>query len=415
MNLQHILPTFNKKHIPIILIIIFSLCLHLLFLIVNPADPTPRDAGKYEKMAFQIINESIYGYNSEKPNAYVTPSHPFYLVVVFKISEWVNLNHETLTQIVNMVLSIGTILLAYLIPKRLFKKELIALLSALLLATYISPLHYFRTFLTETPATFMFYLSIFIFIIALEKKKYRWHILFGILASLMIMWRSSPAPLLLFAAIIVFIKVGFKQAIQIGLLWCIGPLLIILPWVIRNFGIYGKAHVFSNHAGNPMLAGTNPYYLEDFQKDIMSVVRERDIPQKEYAIMRIKEGFKTQFELYFSWFTLGKTMWLFNSPANISTYNSVIDPAIRKLMYIHHFFIVLGGFLTGFLALKHKRALCIFLVLLGYIAISNMFLPTTRYGFVAIPLLCILVSYGVVTFIEFLLGLIKRKKVTPTS
>ena len=48
-----------------------------------------RDAALYAKMAWQLINDGVYGYNSEGSNAYVTYGHPLYLTILFKIADFV--------------------------------------------------------------------------------------------------------------------------------------------------------------------------------------------------------------------------------------------------------------------------------------------------------------------------------------
>ena len=122
----------------------------------------------------------------------------------------------------NLVLNMGIVILTYAISLRLFNKKWVAIIASVLYMTHIAPLHYFRTALTEIPTIFMFLLTIWLFLMALKKDKYRYHVIFGIVAALLLMFRATPAPMLLFAWFIVIGQKGFKEAVKIGFIWCRG-------------------------------------------------------------------------------------------------------------------------------------------------------------------------------------------------
>ncbi|MFC3886483.1 ArnT family glycosyltransferase [Bacillus songklensis] len=399
-----------KKGLPIILVLLLSFSLHLFFLIEHPGYFSlhgSRDAQKYDEMAHRLIEKGIYAYNAEESNAYVTPSHPFYLTGIILLADAVSVDYMTLVRLFNMVLSMATVWLIYAIPKRLFQNERIGILSALLYGTYLAPLHYFRSMLTETPSIFMFMLSIYIFIVAIQTKSTKLHILFGFAASITIMFRPTPAPMLLFAWAIVIYQTGFKNAIKIGLLWWIGPLFIILPWSIRNLIVLGAPYIFSSHSGNPMLLGTNPYYMMP-EETLLAKWRETGMEQREYAIVRIIDGLRYQFALWFSWFTLGKTIWMFQQPEPIGNYQEFLAAPARLYVYLDHFFVVFSSFITGFVFRKHKPLLCLFIIFISYVALSNMFLPLTRYGSFIFPVMCIIGSYGAVVTVQKLMRFKKK-------
>ncbi|WP_078414364.1 ArnT family glycosyltransferase [Priestia abyssalis] len=406
-------PLFMKKHLPIILVLLLSFLLHILFLVEHPGYFNlhgSRDAQKYDEMAHRLIEEGIYAYNSEESNAYVTPAHPLYLTGIILLADVISIDYMVLVRLFNMVLSITTVWLVYAIPKRLFEMETISILSALLYGTYLAPLHYFRSMLTETPSIFMFMFSIYIFIAAIQTKSTKLHVLFGFTASIAIMFRPTPAPMLLFAWAIVIYQTGFKNAMKVGLIWWIGPLFIIFPWSIRNLIVLGAPYIFSSHSGNPMLLGTNPYYLIP-EETLAAKWREIGIEQREYAIIRIIDGFRYQFALWFSWFTLGKTIWMFQQPEPIGNYYKFLITPAKWYIYLNHFFVVFSSFITGLIFRKHKPLFCLFIILVSYLAISNVFLPLTRYGSFIFPVMCIIGSYGAVVIAQKLVQL-KRKIVS---
>jgi 4-amino-4-deoxy-L-arabinose transferase-like glycosyltransferase len=370
-----------------------------------------RDASLYAKMAWQLINEGIYGYNSEEPNAYVTPGQPFYLVAIFKVAEWMQTNHVMLARLSNMILNILTVVLIYTISIKLFKKQTIGLVASLLYCTHIAPYHYFRTTLTETPSIFLFLLSIWIFLLALETGKYRYHVLFGIVASIMLMFRPTPAPILLLAWAIVLLRQGFREGVKIGFIWTIGPLVIMLPWVIRNILLFDHMYLFSSHSGDPLLAGTNPFHMEDYPT-IVQTARDLGVSFQEHGWTRIKQGFQENFPLYFAWFTVGKTIWLFIDPTGIpdglGPYQETFPEFLSTFFIYQNAFLAIFGLLFAYLFRKHKPFMALSLVVLIYIVFSNIFLTIPRYGLIIMPILAIITGYGLSFLIEQITGKVKK-------
>ena len=407
-----------KKHSIIMAILLLYLGVNLLFLIIHPGSifnfPErfgdqisiygSRDASLYAKMAWQVIHEGIYGYNADYSNAYVTPGQPFYLIGIFKVAEFFHTNHVMLYRLANMVLNLGIVTLTYMISLRLFRNKWVGIIAAILYCTHIAPLHYFRAALTEMPSIFLFLLSIYIFIIALDKKTYRYHILFGLIASILLMFRATPAPMLLFAWLLVLARSGFKEGVKIGLIWCIGPLLIMAPWVARNISLFDQAYLFSSHAGSPLLGGTSPYFLED-QGQLVQEAKSKGMSLEEFGKYRIKEGFKENFPLFFSWFTVGKTMWLFmdqsGNPDGLGPYANSFPTWVKTFFKYQNIFIAFSGLVFAFALRKHKPLIYLSSVILIYIVFSNIFLTIPRYGLLIMPVLAIISSYGLLNLFSW--------------
>ncbi|MGE8080457.1 ArnT family glycosyltransferase [Peribacillus loiseleuriae] len=404
-----------KSHKWFVIILIAYLLVNILFFIKHPGsifnEPErfgegistygSRDAYLYTKMAWQIINEGIYGYNTTESNAYVTPGQPFYLVAIIKIAQLFDTNHVMLYRLSNMMLNIGVLSLIYLISWSLFKKRSISIIASLIYATHISPLHMFRAALTEIPTLFLFMLTIYLFIIALKKDKVYLYALFGIIACCTLMFRATPAPLLLLAWGIVIYTFGFKKAVKIGFIWCIGPLVIIAPWVIRNLIVLHEFILFSSHAGGPLLAGMNAFQLQDFSI-LLNKTKELGITQEEYAKLLFKEGFSKDIPLYFSWFTVGKTLWLFMSPDGnpdgLGPLHGYLPEYLLSIYKWQNIVTAFGALLFAFLLRKQRIINMLCLAVLIYIVFSNMFLTLPRYGFIIYPILAIIFGYGIVHF-----------------
>lgn len=422
---QGVIP-FLKRHVIIIALLVVYAFLNMYLLYTHPGsiynDPDyfgeeistygSRDAALYAKMAWQLLDDGIYGYEYDpevagKPNAYVTYGQPFYLALIFKTAEIFNTNHLMLYRLANMALNLGAVILIYSLAYRLFRNKWIGNIAALLYMTHIAPLHYFRAALTEIPSIFLILLSTYIFFIALDKKDVKWHTLFGIIASLLLMFRASPAPILLFAWFLVVSRYGWKDGIKTGFIWCIGPLLVMGPWVARNFIQFGQHYLFSHHAGGPLLGGANPFYRIP-PEDLVHEAVANGYNQEQYAKILIPQGFKEDFALWVSWFTVGKTMWLFFdntfTPDGLGPYNRYISGTMRSFFVVQNLFLAGIGLLSAVLTRKHRPVMYLSVIVLVYIAASNMFLALPRYGLMIMPILAIIAAYGIVHLVGFVKG-----------
>ncbi len=409
---------FYSKY-PLYIILAFSFIIHVLFLVKDPGmifnNPEQigfteeqgeyggRDASLYARMAHQLLETGVYGYDTHHTdevvqNAFVTPGQPMYLVIIFSIANLLHVDELLFAKIVNMAFSVATVGLLYFISNRLFKSQWISLLSSLLYALYFSPLHYFRTTLTEIPSIFMFSLTLLVFLKAFQDNRTRDHVLFGIFFCIMVMFRPTPAPLILLGIAAVLIRYPFRTSVRIGLLWVIGPLVVIGPWVVRNYLAFGEMYIFSSHAGNSLFAGANPFFKNSFS-DYWREMTAKGWDQEKYAWYKIKQGFSQDFDFWFSWFTVGKTINLFNQVDGQVHY---INYAMMKYFKLLHYFIVVVGLSSAILLLKKANIRVIAMLAIGYILISNMFLTIPRYGFYIIPMLCILTAYTMVKAPQFM-------------
>ncbi|SEJ62927.1 Dolichyl-phosphate-mannose-protein mannosyltransferase [Bhargavaea ginsengi] len=427
--------TMLKKHLIFIVFLSVYAIVNLFFLNIHPGsiynEPErfgegistygSRDAALYSKMAWQLINEGVYGYehgpDAQGSNAYVTYGQPFYLTAIFKTAELFNTNHLMLYRLANMFLSLGIAILIYTISYKLFSNRWISNIAAILYMSHIAPLHYFRAALTEIPSMFLLLLSILFFIVALRRKDWKWHVAFGIIASLMLMFRATPAPMLLFGWFIVVARYGWKDGIKTGFIWCIGPLLVMAPWVARNLIQFGEAYLFSSHAGGPLLAGANPFNFQP-HSELMAGASEAGMTQEEYAQHLIAEGFSTNFPLWFSWFTVGKTFWLFfdqnMNPDGLGPYAQTFTDFWKGFFKWQNILLVFTGLISAFLCRKHKPVLFLSVLILIYIVSSNIFLAIPRYGLLVMPILTIIAAYGLVTFVGFLTGKWRTRKMNET-
>lgn len=391
----------GKWMIPAIAI---SIALHAIFLASNPGKVFnmperygasistygSRDASLYAKMADQMLSRHIYGYNSDSPNAYVTPGLPLYLAASFAAGDALHLPRLRVAQVLNALLSVSTVLIIFLITAKVSESNAVALCSSLLYACYFSPLHYFRTTLTEVPGIFLAYLSLYLYICALGSARVRMQAAFSLCFCLAVMVRPTPAPLIFIAAIPVLYRYSGRDCLRIFGMWAAAALLIFGPWFLRNYLVFDRL-MFTSHGGNPLLAGANPFFESPFS-EIMEQVRVSGLSQADLAIQKIKLGFEDHADLWLAWFTVGKTYWLFRVPSAWAGYLPAFSPFSGFVYGLHYFILICSGICIITPATEGKRIVKV--SVLAYIILSLLFLPNDRYGFFAIPGLTILAGLG---------------------
>lgn len=344
-------------------------------------------------MSYQLIDKGIYGYNSVKSNAYVTPSQPIYITSILLLNKIVKVNDLVLIQTFNVILSLGSVVLIYLITNLLFQNKIVAFISSFLYSTYFPNIYYIRTALTEIPTIFFGLFTIYLFILAFKKDNNLLYMIFSVLYAITIMFRPALAPLLIIGFFLIWKKHGFKKGTLKLINFSIGFILIVLPWIIRNYVVFNEIFIFSSHGGNPLLAGTYPFYIETVDFSKMQTLNMNDV---EYAKYRIINGFKTDPKLYLSWFTLGKFLWLFGGPSKWQTNMAPYFPKLTPIAYLNHFFIFFTAF-YGIIKLRKKnKEINVFsYLILFYIFIHLFFIATDRFGYLIFPIFSIISGYTI--------------------
>jgi 4-amino-4-deoxy-L-arabinose transferase-like glycosyltransferase len=165
----------------------------------------------------------------------------------------------------SVVLGVLTIPLVYLLSKKLFKNERIALLAALLLS--ISFIHRFWTLraLADGPLSFFFVLSLYLFTIATDSQQWRWYLWAG-LSTIVCILIKYPG-ILIFPIIFIYliINIYLKKVPKKALLYYLFTLMIfgfvILTLLLSQFALAFQPLNQISYFLNILLSGTsNPFY-----------------------------------------------------------------------------------------------------------------------------------------------------------
>lgn len=359
------------------------------------------DARNYWLMSHQLADTGIYGYwydgnpyggSPGVSNARVMPGYPLFLALVYKVlgDPW---RQITAVRLIQAFLGSISSLLAFAAVKRIFGKDLPAVLTAFLVAVYPTYVLSCTLLLTEGLALFTMLLYFYVAAAAFDTGNRLLHVLSGISFGLHILVRPTMLPLFVMPFIYIIIggrkkdgvyftgrgtltkpftmrKTGIIFALQLA-----GFVAVMAPWWIRNVVSLGSLIITAKGDGNAFLAGTYPYWQDYFQ-DIPESIKGVNDAQRQWGIQRIINGLKTDPWLYIKWFTWGKTKYTFETPYLVN-----LVPEIKKLQeFIHGLILYMG--IPGMIwhSAKNRKAFCLYLYGLAFLGIHLMFVPDPRYA-----------------------------------
>lgn len=287
-----------------ILLILFSLALlyRVIYVIYGGLDPVRFDASSYDSLAKSILFRGDYHLDGE-PAAFYTPGYPIFLAIIYKIF---GVSNFLAVRLVQSILSIFSLFLAYRLAKHWFSKK-VALIF-LLISTIYSPYIYAnQSILTE-----VLYSTVLLILISylheLYKKKNnhwtRW-MFFGYLWGVLLMIRPITALLLPTMLLLTFLKklkfIGFKNALVVTT----STLVILSPWTVRNWVQFHKFVPLSAESGNVFLLGTYVDYIWEYDYKNWPVGKNRvetDSLKIRYGLQRISQNLSTNPYIYTKWY-----------------------------------------------------------------------------------------------------------------
>lgn len=401
------------KRVLITLLLIFVLALALrgaIFYKFMDQMNLQYDPRNYHLMSHQLVEKGIFGYwyegnpfggSSGVPNARVMPGYPLFLAGVYAIVKDKYLQ-ITVVRLLQVLIGSLSVLMAFAFVKRVFKKNAVAILTALFVAIY--PTYVFSTvqLLTEVTALFTLLLYFYLTTIALESGKWVLNMLAGLAFGIHIMIRPALLPLIIVPFLYMLIKkVPLKRVLSLFLMQLAGFVLIMAPWWIRNYVVLGSLILTATASGNPLLAGTYPYF-KDNMADVTDAIRGINEKQQALGIQRIIHGFKTEPWLYLKWFTIGKIEYTFAKPY---LYN-LFGPT-QTIHFITHFFIIVAG-LLGMVwhAIKELKGLFFYLYGFMILGLQLLFVPDPRFAY----FLMFFLMVGAAHLLTYITELISKKK-----
>ena len=308
-------------------------------------------------------------------------------------------------KIFQALLSAISIVLVYLIGKKVGGRRRIGILSAGLSLFYIAEYFAMNVVLTEVIFRFLFLLLVNLLLVAFSSKRMLHYCLAGIVWSSMIMFRPT-AGLIPFVVLVIWIikKYTLKEMFKFGLAVSLIFLIVISPWWIRNYQTFGKFIPLTLSSGNPMLQGTYFNYENSEEENaIMESVSPfiyygndeitTDQIELDYAKLRVSTMFSHYPLKYTYWYTIGKTLHQWATPY---VWASMFGLSYKSIFSAHLFYVF--AFIVSVIAYildkKRRNSAGAFLLLL-VIYFNCIHLPYyafSRYVYPVMPFMFVFIS-----------------------
>ena len=235
--------------------------LALLFLI--PVPEPSSDANWYLKRAITLAEQDTYS-DGGILTAYWPVGYPAFLALLFKATG----PSLLAARLANLVLAAASFWLLYAVARRFLQDELTARGAILLMTIYPNNAAYVPLLLTETLYTFLLLGGSLLLL--LRQNWINTMAVGGVfgLATLVKTQTILLIPLLAFLAFLGewSIKNALRAAIRAGVVLCMA-LVVVAPWTLRNYSIFGTFVLVSTNGGIALLAGNNPSAVGDYRTD----------------------------------------------------------------------------------------------------------------------------------------------------
>lgn len=347
------------------------------------------------------------------PTSWLAPIYPYFLALTFKIFGIYSTNAALFILLFQSLISSLTGLALYFISKKTFSDHHTALLTAILFAFYPPSIWHAINTIWDTT---LFAFSISLLFAGLIKCSFRLTAVNTLLVGLLMgaIPLINPAILAFYPLALVWlfrrsrsdIKEVSRHVIAIAAI----TLLLIFPWIIRNYLVFGQFVFIKSGLGVELRIGNNPEATGSFpegQRGLLHPTISEDefalyneMGEIEYvkycyhhAMLFIKEhpGRFLRLSLkrvYYFWIgdLFGENRWSGNL-SRIGSWN-----AIKKVCYILPFPFFIGGI---FLAWKKRVDISLFLFFfITFPLVYYVTHVTNRYRYPLEPFLLVISAYG---------------------
>jgi 4-amino-4-deoxy-L-arabinose transferase-like glycosyltransferase len=367
------------------LIIVIALVIRIDF-VRSVTHEMPHDAINYVAMSEQLLNDGIYGYNSTEPNAYVTPGYPLFVTINHVIADVMDRNPLTLTRYAQIVLSICTLIMIYILTRKLSGSGIASLAAASVTAIYPPFVWANGAILTEVLGTFFLMGYLLWQLYAFDKLSRIQALIAGIWLGLAVLVRPEFLPVVIVLYALRWWQVKDRNLWKMFLFSLLGIMIMLMPWWVRNMVTLHEFIPLSTQT-NPIMAGTFPH--KNYEDNLVDRTGKTDW---EVTKERLQVGFTEHTQLFVWWFTIGKLEQTYAS-MYYGGGHSPHYPVINSGVILHQALIALGFASIIFLTLtrfKQPQTL-IAAVIIVMSLIRLAFVPEFRYNFPMMPLMIILI------------------------
>ncbi|MDD1009927.1 glycosyltransferase family 39 protein [Pseudomonas shahriarae] len=355
--------------------------------------PVHGDEYTYHNAAKSILD---YGYmvrepyldngdlSRSQPVSALSPGYPVFLVFIYSLlgDSFVNVIA------VQIALSIFSLFLIFVILKHLKVRRLAVVLSLLLAAVYPGFLYNNDRLLTEQLFVFVMLGFVAAFIKALSTGLARYVFLAALIVAYAIHVRAQALPFALLA-IVFFMVYGqgpAKQRISQSVLFFAVIVVVMSPYWIHNYLVFGQVILLPESGTGPMIWGAVPYFLDmgaTVGRSLTDVVAANSTPAPL---------------AYWNWRVFGYAQQMWGDVWDERLVHAQLT--LQPWLLLQHLLVIPTVALMPFLARKpDPRVLFVAAIPLAITYMNAPFHGLPRYAFPAIPFVfivfAVLLSYAI--------------------
>ena len=287
------------SHRQLIAILIIAAIIRAAVLWLGAADLNA-DPDSYARIATTLAKTGTYGFEGEdgaSATAFRPPLYPWLL-------SWLVFDGQVsraAVAVLHLLLGCGTVALTLLIGNQLNLR--FVWVAGLAVAVDPILLRQSQLVMTETLATFLGILAWWLWLLIWPSFKMcavqprtrgQWLALIGfsLTVGVSILARPTAAPWALFCVLIAMC-VGsncWKRRLNDGATICLGVLVCVVPWTLRNYTVFGKPIWATTHGGYTLLLANNPPLYRHFAAHGPSRAWEAEEFQEAWSARTALEG-----------------------------------------------------------------------------------------------------------------------------
>jgi 4-amino-4-deoxy-L-arabinose transferase-like glycosyltransferase len=345
------------------------------------------------------------------PTAWMPPVYPYIMAGVFKVFGIYTQQSAIALQLFQTILSTFSCCLLYLLGKHLYDAR-VGLVAAFLFAIYPPSIHYAVRYVWGTSLfVCLFLLIILIFLQQADRPNPKGAVRFGILLGFTALVDPIIVGIYPFAFAWLYLKAAGDRRTTIKTLLTLSftCLIVVSPWITRNYFIFGKVIPIKSNSGRELFMGNNKYAVgtyedslstfrkhhdlfDSFTENELEYLEKADEVEKNSFLSRKAIEFIVDHPLSFAHRTITRFFLYW-------TYTRPVENSQQKISLLTYFVILLLaviGILMSRVKHIHLRIMPLFLIILPlpyYFTTVGVF----RYRYPIEPLLIVLAGYALCT------------------
>jgi 4-amino-4-deoxy-L-arabinose transferase-like glycosyltransferase len=368
------------------LALLLRVCYALVATRIDPflaRDPLLGDAASYDRIARTLLAGGSYGEYIGRPSAFWPPLYPLFLAGVYGV-----FGHNLLVaRLLQAVLGALLPLFVFLIGVALGQQR-VARLASLGAALYPYAIYFGAWLISESLYFALLGLMLWYGMRLQQQPTYRRAVLFGLIIGAAVLTKPTTLfqlPFLTGWFLFCFSRRLSAARIALGAVTALSLALVLLPWSVRNYTLFGAVVIGSTNGGYTFYGANNPDafggHYENFPPRIAGLNEAEE--QSEYYRMGL--AWINQNPQQFAW-VVGQKFARLVSPLSVASSKAdfaVPGEALVRTVYGGFLLLALAGFV---LSLRRWRDYALLYVPIGGVIVSTLlFYGDARYTLPAVP------------------------------